>query len=147
MPADLAWHLGELKGEDMQMSIGQKAIVGAFIFLGVATVYFGVMILVPGINDDWLFEDLGDTVLDLMALLSMFGPFVAIAGVYTWRRADAEGRSTRNARVMIVAGTIGIAGLAAVMWWTIIGPIIAIAIVAYWAYKIGQWRGGAPRAA
>lgn len=48
---------------------------------------------------------------------------------------------------MIVAGTLGIAGFGAVVFWTLIGPVIAIAIIAYWAYKIGQWRGGDPRAA
>ena len=129
------------------MSIGQKSVVGAFILAGVATFVFGVLIMIRVITGEWLFTNVYDTVTAFMLLMFMAGPFVAIAGVYAWRRADSEGRDTKRAQTMIVAGTLGIAGFGAVMWWTIIGPVIAIAIAAYWAYKIGQWRGGAPRAA
>ena len=62
-------------------------------------------------------------------------------------RANAEGRSTKRARVMIVVGTLGIAGFAGILFWTIIGPIIAVAIVTYWVRKIRDWRGDTPRAA
>ena len=144
MPADMAWHLGELKGEDMQLSLGQKTVVGAFIVLGVATLVFGALLLINGIVDEWLFTDTKDTVEGLLLLAFMGGPFVAIAGVYAWRRADADGRSANKARGMVVTGTLGIAGLAGWMYWTIVGPVITVAIVAYWVYKIMRWRGGAP---
>ena len=148
MPADVAWHLGELKGDDMQLSIGQKSIVGLFILLGVATVVFGVIGIVIGIVDGWLFTDALDTIYGLVLIVIMATPFVATAGVYAWRRADAEGRSTKRARVMIVVGTLGMAALAFWMWWTIIGPVIAVSIVAYWVHKIRDWRGGdTPRTA
>ncbi len=142
MPADLAWHFDELKGAEMQMSTNQKWTVGAFIFLGVAALVFSVMLVVNGIDQGWLFSSPWETVLGLIWLVFALGPFVAIAGVYAWRRADAEGRSTKRARVMIVVGTLGMAGLAFWMYWTIIGPIIAIGIVAYWVHKIRGWRGG-----
>ena len=147
MPADVAWHLGELKGDDMQLSNNQKATVGAFIFLGIATLVFGVLLIKSGITQDWLFNDMSDTIMGLMMMVFMVGPFVAVAGVYAWRRADAEERSTKNAKTLIVVGTLGIAGMAGFMWWTIVGPIIAIGIVAYWVNKIGQWRSDPPRAA
>ena len=147
MPADVAWHLGELKGDDMQLSIGQKTVVGAFIVLGVAAVVFSVMIIINGIVDGWLFSGVFDTILSSLLLIFMTGPFVALAGVYAWRRADAEGRSTKNARVMIVVGTLGIAGAAGTMFWTIIGPMIAVGIVAYWVHKISKWRNDTPRPA
>ena len=131
----------------MQMSIGQKSVVGAFIALGVATLVFSVLMFINGIADGWLFTDIGDTVEGLALLAFMGGPFLAIAGVYAWRRADADDRSTKNARVMIVIGTLGIAGLGAFMYWTAVGPIIAIAIVVYWAYKIIRWRGDGPKTA
>ena len=147
MPADVAWHLGELKGHDMQMSIGQKSIVGAFILLGLLTVNFSVMLIVSGISDRWLFSDTGDTIMGLIWLVFSAGPFVAVAGVYAWRRALAEGRSTRNARILIVTGTLGMAGVAAMMWWTVVGPLIAIVVVMYWVNKILKWRSDSPRSA
>ena len=142
MPADVAWHIDELKGNDMQMSIGQKSTVGAFIVLGVATLVFGAGMLVTGSEQKWLFTNIGDTIEALLLIVFMAGPFVAIAGVYTWRRADAEGRSTKRGRGLIVAGTLGIAGLAGFMYWTLIGPLITVAIIAYWVVKIRGWRGG-----
>ncbi len=144
MPADMAWHLSELRGDDMQVSVGQKAIVGVFAVLGILTVFFGISILVTGITDGWLFEDLDDTVLAFFTTLSIPGPLVAGAGVYVLRRARAEGRSPTRGRAMIVVGTSGIALLAAVMWWTVVGPVIALAIVIYWAWKIRGWSGGQP---
>ena len=146
MPADVAWHVGELKGADIQISIGQKAVVGAFIALGIATLVFGLSMFINGIADNWLFTDIRDTVEGVVLLAFIGGPFVAIGGVYAWRRADADGRSTKWARAMIVVGTLGIAGLAGFMYWTFVGPVIALAIVAYWVYKIRRWRSIAPRA-
>ena len=147
MPADVAWHFGELKGDDMQMSTDQKTVVGAFIFLGVAALYFTVMLVVSGINDGWLFTDVSDTTLGLVWLVLALGPFVAIAGVYTWRRADAEGRNTKWGRGLIIAGTLGIAGFAGYLWWSVVGPVIAVAIIAFWVVKIRHWRSDAPWAA
>ena len=125
------------------MSIGEKLLVGAFFILGVATLVFGLLILISGVGD-WLFTDTRDTVEGLVILTFMGGPLVAIAGVYAWRRADADGRSTKRARLMIVVGTLGMAGVAGYMYWTIIGPVIAFAIVAYWVYKIMRWRVASP---
>ena len=144
MPADVAWHLGELKGDDMQLSFSQKATVGTFIALGIATLALGVMIFKSSITSDWFFNDMSDTIMGLMMMVFMVGPFIAVAGVYAWRRADAEGRSTKNARTLIVVGTLGIAGMAGFWWWTVVGPIIAIGIIAYWVNKIGEWRGDPP---
>ena len=144
VPADVSWHISELKGENMQFSTSQRAIVGAFIALGVATVVFAVLIFINGIADEWLFTDARDTVEGLLLLTFTTGPFIAIAGVYAWRRADSEGSNTNGARSMIVAGTLCMAGLAGWMYWTIIGPVIAVSVVAYWAYKIGQWRSETP---
>jgi uncharacterized membrane protein YhaH (DUF805 family) len=142
MPSDVAWHMGELKGVETQMSGNQKMAVGAFVFLGVNAIIFSVMLVVNGIDQGWLFNNPIETVLGLIWIVFGLGPFIALAGVYSWRRADAERRSTKKARTMIVAGTLGIAGVAGMMWWTILGPIIAIAIVGYWVEKIGQWRNG-----
>jgi len=111
MPADVAWHLGELKGEDMEMSIGQKSVVGAFVVLGIATMVFGVLLGTNGIVDGWLNDSPLDAVYEVLILASMIGQFVAVAGVYAWRRADSEGRSTKKTRSMIVVGTLGIAVL------------------------------------
>ena len=147
MPADVAWHLGELKGDDMQLSTDGKVIVGTFVVLGVAAFVFGLLKLVDGIVDEWFFTSTQHTVKGLLLLAFTAGPCVAIAGVYAWRRADAEGRSLKRARAMIVAGTLGIAGMGAVIWWTIIGPVIAIGIVLFWAVKIQDWRGDTPRPA
>ena len=147
MPADVAWHLGELKGDDMQLSIGQKSVVGAFILLGMATLVFGVMMFVDGIVNERLFNDADGMAKGLLLPLFTVGPFVAVAGVYAWRRADAEGRSTKRARVMIIVGTLGIAGVAGLIYWSIIGPVIAVGIVAYWVHKIRDWRGDTPRPA
>ena len=147
MPADVAWHVGELKGADIQMSFGQKSVIGAFIVMGIATLVFGLAIFFNGIAQGWLFTDIRDTVEGLVLLSFMGGPFVAIGGVYAWRRADSDGGSTKWARVMIVAGTLGIAGLAGFMYWTVVGPVIALAIVAYWVYKVRRWRSVAPSAA
>jgi len=82
MPADVAWHLGELKEADMQLSNNQKATVGAFIFLGIATLVLGVLLIKSGITQDWLFNDMSDTIMGLMMMVFMVGPFVAVAGVY-----------------------------------------------------------------
>ncbi|MDA1095761.1 MAG: hypothetical protein O3B84_00675 [Chloroflexi bacterium] len=142
MPADIAWHLGELKGENMEYSVGQKSVIGVFTVLGVLTVLFGTLIVQSGIADGWLFSDLGNSVMSVLVFTSIAGPFVAVAGVYAWRRADAEERSTKNARVMVVVGTLGISVLSFLMYWTIVGPIIGAAIVAYWVYKVRGWRTG-----
>jgi len=131
----------------MQLSNNQKTIVGVFFVLGIATLVFGVLLIIGGITQDWLFNDMSDTIMGLMMVIFMVGPFIAVAGVYAWRRADAEGRSTKNARTLIVVGTLRMAGMARFMWWTIVRPIIAIGIVAYWANKIGQWRSNPPRVA
>lgn len=120
------------------MSIGQKSVVGAFVVLGVAVVVFSIIIFITGIVDGWLFSDPFDTVMGLLLLVFTIGPFVAIAGVYAWRRADAEGRSVDTARKMIVRDTLYIAGMGGLMFWT---------IIAYWASEIRDWQGGAPRAA
>ncbi len=147
MPADVAWHLGELTGDVMQLSTDGKVVVGTFVVLGVAAFVFGLLKLVDGIVDEWFFTSTQDTVKGLLLLAFTAGPCVAIAGVYAWRRADAEGRSLKRARAMIVAGTLGIAGMGAVIWWTIIGPVIAIGIVLFWAVKIQDWRDDTPRPA
>lgn len=148
MPADVAWHMSELKGNEMQMSVEQKWTTGTFFVLGVAAIVFTALLIQGGIHGEWLFTNVLDTILGLFWLVLGLGPFVAIAGVYAWRRADAQGRSTKKARIMIVVGTLGIAGVAAMMWWTLIGPLVAIAIIAYWVRKIGHWRNGdSPRAA
>jgi len=147
MPADVAWHLGELKGDEMQLSISQKSIVGIFILLGLATIIFGVMLSINGIDQGWLFHNPGETFEGLLLIAFTAGPLVAFAGVYAVRRAVSEGRSTNRARAIIVVGTLCIAGLGAWMYWTLVGPIIAVGIVAYWINKIGQWRSGPPRAA
>ncbi len=111
MPADVAWHLGELKGEEMEMSIGEKSVVGVFAVLGIATVVFGVLLGSNGIVDGWLNDSPLDFFYGVLILASIIGQFVAVAGVYAWRRADSEGRSTKKARSMIVVGTLGIAVL------------------------------------
>ncbi len=131
----------------MQVSTGQVMAAGAFIFLGVASEILGVMIVVNGISEGWLFSNMTDTIVPLLVMVFMAGPFVAIAGVYAWRRASTHGRSThgrstRKARATIVAGTLGIAGVFGLMAWTVVGPAIAILIIFFWVYKIQSWRNG-----
>lgn len=143
IPADVAWHLGELKGADMHMSFGQRSAVGVFIVLGVASVFFALAL---GVSGDG-FNGWQDIAFGLLALMGIVGPIISIAGVYAWRRANAEGRSTKKAQTLIIVGTLGIAGLAGMMYWTLIGPLIAVAVVTYWIFKIRNWRGENRRAA
>ena len=87
------------------------SVVGAFMVLGIATMVFGVLLGTNGILDGWLNDSPLDVVYGVLILASMIGQFVAVAGVYAWRRADSEGRSTKKTRSMIVVGTLGIAVL------------------------------------
>jgi hypothetical protein len=56
MSADVVWHMSELKGTEMEMSVNQKLTVGVFILIGIAAVYFTVMLIVSGIDGGWLFD-------------------------------------------------------------------------------------------
>ena len=87
-------------------------------------------------TDDGLYG----AVLMLAVLTGLAGPFVALGGVYVLRRATAEGGSPKRGRGLIIAGTGGIAFLGGAVYWTVIGPIIAAAIVVYWVRRIRVWR-------
>ena len=81
----------------------------------------------------------------LVAIMTgLAGPFVSLAGVYTLRRAEEEGRSPTPGRALVVSGMAGIALLMGMMFWTIIGPIIALGLVVFWALKIREWSRPAP---
>jgi hypothetical protein len=40
----------------------------------------------------------------------------------------------------LVAGTLGIALLGGVTYWTIVGPIVAVGIIIYWLIRLNAWR-------
>ena len=43
---------------------------------------------------------------------------------------------------LTVVGTLAIGTLAGVMYWTILGPAIALAIVSFWVVQFLQWAQG-----
>lgn len=87
----------------------------------------------------------------LVAVIAgLIGPFVALAGLYDLERAGSEQRSANRGRTLVVAGTVGIALLSGALFWTIIGPLIAVAILVYWGWKIPTWKreaGPSPKGA
>ena len=65
---------------------------------------------------------------------------VALVGLEDLRRAHKEQGSLTRGRSLLVAGTCGIALLAGAVYWTVFGPVVAVAIVVYWVVKIREWR-------
>ena len=47
-----------------------------------------------------------------------------------------KGAVPTGARVMIGVGTLCIAGVAGIIWWTVVGPVVVIAIITHRVYKI-----------
>ncbi len=144
MPADIAWHVGELKGPQMETS-GSRTLVFAAV-VAVLSIVMGILMLVGLSQGNWSADDAVGAFYVFAMLAGIAGPFVAVAGVHALRRAEAEGHSLTRSRTLLVAGTVGVALLGGAVWWTIIGPLIAIGILWFWAVKIGEWRGDRPAA-
>ena len=139
MPSDVSWHVGELGGPEM--TFGRRALVGVAVILSALSVLMGAALIGGLFSGGWSATDDGlyGALLMLGVLAGLIGPFVALSGVYVLRRATAEGRSPKLGRTLIVAGTGGIALISGAVYWTVIGPIVAIAIVVYWAVRIPMW--------
>ena len=130
------------------MAFGSTAFFRVVAILAALSLLFAVLMTIGLITDQWSATDdgFGGALLAAAVAAGLLGPFVALGGVYVLRRAGAEGRSPSRGRALIVAGTAGIAFLGGAMFWTVIGPIIAIAIVVYWTRQIRDWRQEQPAA-
>jgi MFS family permease len=144
MPSDVSWHVAELGGPEM--TSGRRAVVGVVVILSALSVLMGAALIGGLFAGGWSATDDGlyGALLLLGVLAGLIGPFVALSGVYVLRRATAEGRSPNDGRTLIVAGTGAIAFFSGVVFWTVIGPIIAGAIVVYWVRQIRLWRNEQP---
>lgn len=140
MPADISWHIAELGGPTMERSMTAKALVAGTVVLGGLSIALGVGLLIGLAEGGWSLNDGADFVLFLALLAGLAGPFAALAGAYALRRAEAENKPQRTGRALLVAGTLGIAAIAGAVWWTIVGPIVAVGIVLYWLVRLGGWR-------
>jgi len=149
MPSDIAWHLADLGGNTMNRSFTSKAFFGGMTLLGGLSVLAGVGLMVGFAEGSWTLDDDGGygAIFLLAVIAGLVGPFAALAGIYEMRRAQAEGRSQNTGKTLVVVGTLGIAAIAGAMWWTIIGPLLAVAIVAYWMLQFGGWPRQQPPAA
>ena len=141
IPSDVAWHLSELGGNPMNRPLASTAILGGVTILGGLSVLAGVGLMIGFAEGSWSLDDEGGfgVVFFFAVIAGLLGPFVALAGAYEMRRAQVEGRSPTTGRTMVVGGTLGIAAIAGAMWWTIVGPLLAVAIVAYWTLQLGGW--------
>ena len=119
--------------------VSRATVVAAVVF-GLLSLIVSVAMTVGLFTGGWSADDpLG--VLYVAAVIAGFvGPFVALWGVRELRHAEAEGRSADRGRKLIIVGTVGIALVGAAVFWTIIGPIIAVAIVVYWVRKTRDWQ-------
>lgn len=144
MPADIAWHVGALKGSATEDGTHQTLRFVAALLVGVLSVALGILFLVGLARGQWDADDPVVAFYVLAVVAGIAGPVVAVVGFYALRRAQAEGQSLTRSRVLLVGGTGGVALLGGAAFWTIIGPIVAIGIVGYWAVQFGEWRGDHP---
>jgi len=147
IPSDITWQLAALGGTTMERSFTSKAVFGGIVILAGLSVLAGVGLLIGLAEGSWSLDDDGGygVVFFLAVIAGLIGPFAALAGAYEMRRAQAEGRSPSTGRTLVVVGTLGIAAIAGAMWWTIVGPLVAAAIIAYWMLQFGGWPGGSHR--
>ena len=139
MPSDVSWHVAELRGPEMPF--GSRAIVGVAVILGALSVLMAVSLTIALLTAPWHHSE--DPLFLAAVVAGLVGPFVALGGVYVLRRAAVEGDSPGRGRALIVAGTCGIAVLGGAMsHWTVVGPIIAVAIVLFWLVRIVGWSRG-----
>ena len=144
MPADIVWHVGELKGTPMDDLKHQTLRLVAAAVVGVLSIATGIGFLVGLSQGNWSADDPLGALFVLAIITGIAGPFVAVVGLYALRRAQAEGQRLTRPRALLVGGTVGVALLGGAVFWTIVGPLIAIGILGYWAVKIGEWRGERP---
>ena len=125
----------------MNRSFTSKAVLSGMTILGGLSVLAGVGLMIGFAEGSWSLDDEGGygVAFFVAVIAGLIGPFAALAGVYEVRRAHVEGRSQTTGKTLVVAGTLGIAAIAGAMWWTIIGPVLAVAIVAYWVLQLGGW--------
>ena len=139
MPADIAWHVGELRGPRIGASGSGTLVVAAVV--AVLSIVMGVLMLIGLSEGSWSADGAVGAFYVFAMLAGIAGPFVAVSGVQALRRDQAEGRSLRRSRAQLVAGTLGVALLGGAVFWTIVGPLVAIGILWFWTVKIGEWRG------
>ena len=146
MPADVAWHVGELKGPQMETAENRTLIFAAVV--AVLSIVMGILMLIGLSQGSWSLDDAGGPAIGAFYVFAtvagIAGPLVAVVGVHALRRAQAEGHSLTRSRTVLIVGTLGVALLGAALFWTIIGPLIAIGILWFWAVKISAWRGEPP---
>ena len=146
MPADLSWHLDELRGESMASPTPRLTAL-LWIGVGLLSIVMAAGFLTGLASGDWQIDDSASIVAFFGisgVLAGVVGPFVALAGLYLLRRAQAERRSLTPARTLLIAGTGGIALFGVAVWWTIVGLAVAASITIYWALKLGEWHDERP---
>jgi hypothetical protein len=147
MPADLSWHLDELRGESMAFPTPRLTAL-LWIGVGLLSIVLAAGLLTALASGDWQIDDDASIVafFGIFGVLAgIVGPFVALGGLYVLRRAQAERRSLTPARTLLIAGTGGIALFGVSVWWTIVGLAVAVGIAIYWARKLGDWRDEHPQ--
>jgi hypothetical protein len=146
IPADLSWHLDELRGESMAFPTPRLTAV-LWIGVGLLSIVMAAGLLTALASGDWQIDDSASIVAFFGisgVLAGIVGPFVALAGLYVLRRAQTEQRSLTPARTLLIAGTGGIALFGVAVWWTIVGLAVAAGITIYWTLKLGDWRDERP---
>lgn len=146
MSADVAWHLATLRGDGL-VSATRRGPTIAWGLVGILSVVMGAGLLAALAAGDWEANDSAGIVAGFGltgVLAGVIGPFPALLGVYLLRRAQAEGLALGRARALMVTGTCGIALFGVAVWWTILGSLIALAILGYWSGKIIEWRAEPP---
>ncbi len=118
---------------------GKVAFAGLVVVAGLSIV-FGVLMLRGLASGGWSVQDGGDVLLLIAVIAGLAGSVAALVGAYVLRRAQTSNRSQATGYVLLVAGTLGIALLGGVTYWTIVGPIVAVGIIIYWLIRLNAWR-------
>ncbi len=125
------------------MTFGSKAIAGVGVIVGALSLLMGVWGTSELFTASW--HHSGEPLAVAAVVAGVVGPLVALGGVYVLRRAAAEGRGPGRGRALIVTGTSSMVFLLGWMsHFTVVGPIIAVAIVLFWLVRIVAWSTGWP---
>ena len=119
----------------MSESAGTKAFAAFIGITGILAMVFGAIFVWQGISERW-----PHTL--AFGVVGIGGLPVALAGLVIATQCPLRsGRAIGT--TLTVAGTLAIGTLAGAMYWTILGPAIALVIVSFWVYQVLQWAQGA----